>query len=80
MGKKRTVAQRQRMSAAQKKRHRTAKDTAGQVPDDYVHDPGDAPELCCPAEAIICARKLLSATNGNVKVATKIVETIRSIT
>jgi len=80
MSKKRTVEQRQRMSAAQKKRRRAAKDTADQVPDDYVHDPGNAPEMCCPAEAIICARKLLSATNGNVKVATKIVEAIRSIT
>ena len=66
MGKKRTVAQRQRMSAAQKARYRNKKATT-QV-------------AVSPVEAIIHAKKLVDATNGDTKMAAKIVETIGSIT
>ena len=66
MGKKRTVAQRQRMSAAQKARHRNKK-AATQI-------------AVSPVEAIILAKKLVDATNGDTKMAAKIVETIGSIT
>ena len=64
MAKKRTVAQRQRMSVAQKSRYRKKK--AGT-------------EVISPVEAIIYAKKLVDATNGNAKMAAKIVETIGSI-
>ena len=68
MGKKRTVAQRQRMSAAQKKRHRTTEKTAAAL------------VSVSPGEAIISAKQLMDATNGDAKMAVKIVETIGSIT
>jgi len=68
MAKKRTVAQRQRMSAAQKKRHRTTEKKAAAL------------VAVSPVEAIISAKKLMDATNGDAKMAVKIVETIGSIT
>jgi hypothetical protein len=67
MAKKRTVAQRQRMSAAQKSRYRKKKAAAT----DLI--------AVSPVEAIICAKKLVDATNGDAKMAAKIVETIGSI-
>ena len=66
MARKRTVAQRQRMGAAQKKRY-------------GKKDASAAPEMCCPVEAIIYAKRLVDATNGNTMMAAKIVETIGSI-
>ena len=68
MARKRTVEQRQRMSAAQKKRYRATKERAAAL------------AAVSPVEAIICAKKLVDATNGDVKMAAKIVETIGSIT
>jgi len=65
MAKKRTVAQRQRMSVAQKSRYRKKK--------------AEALVAVSPVEAIICAKKLVDATNGDAKMAAKIVETIGSL-
>jgi len=56
------------MSAAQKKRYRATKERAAAL------------AAVSPVEAIICAKKLVDATNGDVKMAAKIVETIGSIT
>ena len=67
MARKRTVEQRQRMSAAQKKRYRTTKKKAAAL------------VAVSPVEAIIYAKKLMDATNGDAKMAAKIVETIGSI-
>jgi len=67
MARKRTVEQRQRMSAAQKKRYRTTKEKAAAL------------VAVSPVEAIIYAKKLMDATNGDAKMAAKIVQTIGSI-
>jgi hypothetical protein len=69
MAKKRTPTQRRRMSAAQKARYRREKKQVEATANGIIRT----------VEAIIHAQRLVEATNGNTKLATKIVQTIGSI-
>ena len=66
MAKKRTVAQRQRMSAAQKKRYRLKQQSNAVV------------GITRTVEAVIHAKRLMDATDGNTEMATELVKALGS--
>ena len=70
MARKRTPTQRKRMATAQKARYRREKKQKEAATNGIART----------VEAIIHAQRLVEATNGNTKLATKIVQTIGSVT